>query len=426
MRLAPGEPLRVTLAHAPNDEVVVGRLALDAGRAVFEYDEAFIASGMRLNPLWNAPSRALVRAQEPRAFKGLHGVFADSLPDAWGHALMRRRLAEQSVNYDDLTTLDRLALVGSTGVGALVYRPDYAEHPNGAIDLAAFAAGAIGLEGTPTEVVEELASLGGSSGGARPKVFVARNAAGDLVAGAGTVAAGYDPYIVKFRGSMDVADIGPLEAAYADMARAAGVEVAPTLLIPATKGHGYFATRRFDRGPNGTRISMLSVAAMIESQWDVPAIGYMKLIALVHGITRDHEAAEQMFRRMVFNVLAANADDHLKQHSFLQQRTGEWVLAPAYDLTLSSGPNGQRYLDVNGRGSEVTLDDIDAVARESSIRSSRAIVDEVRTAVDDFPKHARARGVTAATLAAFKRATETAGNTLMPKPPHARSSRRRT
>jgi serine/threonine-protein kinase HipA len=406
VRLAPGEPLRVSLAYGPNDEVAVGRLALDAGRAVFEYDEAFVASGTRLNPLWSAPSRALVRARDPRAFKGLHGVFADSLPDAWGHALMRRRLAEQGVNYDDLTALDHLTLVGSTGVGALVYRPDYAGHPEGAMDLEALAAGAVDLEGAPTEVVEELASLGGSSGGARPKVFVARNPAGDMIAGAGTAPAGYDPYIVKFRGSMDVADIGPLEAAYSDMARAAGVEVAPTLLIPATNGHGYFATRRFDRGPNGTRTPMLSVAAMIESQWDVPAIGYVQLIALVRGVTRDHEAAEQMFRRMVFNVLAANQDDHLKQHSFLQRRTGEWTLAPAYDLTLSSGPNGQRYLDVNGRGNTITLDDIDAVARESSIRNARAIVDEVRAAVAGFPKHARAHGVTASTLAAFKRATE--------------------
>jgi serine/threonine-protein kinase HipA len=408
VRLRPGEPLRVALVYAPDDEVPVGRLALDRGRAVFEYGEAFIASGKALNPLWGAPNRTLVRAQDPRTFKGLHGVFADSLPDAWGHELMRRRLAEQKVNYDDLTALDRLALVGSAGVGALVYRPDYAEHIDGALDIGALANGAIELDGTSTKVVEELARLGGSSGGARPKVLVARNAAGDLIAGTGDVPDGYEPYIVKFRGSMDFVDIGPLEAAYADMARAAGVDVAPTLLIPATRGHGYFATRRFDRGHNGGRIPMLSVAAVIEADWRDAAIDYVKLIALVGSITRDHEAAEQLFRRMVFNVLAANADDHTKQHSFLQRRTGEWTLAPAYDLTLSSGPNGHRYLAVNNKGRDITLDDIYAVARETSIKDAhaRAIVEDVRAAVADFPTIAHTYGVTPATMTAFKRATD--------------------
>ena len=410
MMLRPDEPLRVVLAYGPDDELPVGRLALDGRQAVFEYDDAFIGSGLRLNPLWPEPSRTLVRAQNPRAFKGLPGVFGDSLPDAWGHALMRRRLAGQDVDYDGMTALAQLALVGDTGVGALIYHPDHADHTEAPIDLDALAEGAVQLEGTATDVVEDLARLGGSSGGARPKVFVARNPAGHLIASTGALSAGYEPYIVKFRGRVDVEDIGPLEAAYADMARAAGIDVAPTLLIPATGGHGYFATHRFDRGPANTRIPMLSVAAMIEADWSEPAIGYVQLIALTFQVTRNHAAAEQMFRRMVFNVLAANADDHTKQHSFLQGRSGEWILAPAYDLTLSNGPNGQRYLDVNGRGTAITLDDIHAVARESSIKSVRArsIVDDVRSAVSEFKTYASAYGVTTATVTAFRRATSAA------------------
>ncbi|HEX3549822.1 MAG TPA: type II toxin-antitoxin system HipA family toxin [Candidatus Elarobacter sp.] len=407
MRLQPGEPVHVTLAYGPGDEVAAGRLAIDRGRAFFEYDEAFVASGARINPAWGQPNRTLIAAKNPRAFKGLHGIFADSLPDAWGIELMRRRLAEQNVSYDALNALDRLALVGTSGAGAVVYRPDYAEHGDGSIDLDALAAGAIELDGTATEVVEELALLGGSSGGARPKVFVARNAAGALIAGSGAIPDGFEAYIVKFRGSMDRVDIGPLEAAYADMARAAGIEVAPTLLIAATEGPGYFATRRFDRGPGNTRIHMLSVAAIIETDWTEPSIDYVQLITATRGITRDHGYAEQMFRRMVFNVLAANRDDHTKQHTFLQARDGAWTLSPAYDLTLSSGPNGEHYLAVNGRGKNITLADLLAVARETSIKEPRArgVIEDVRAAIADFPARARAYDVSNATIAEFKRET---------------------
>jgi serine/threonine-protein kinase HipA len=427
MRLRPGEPLRVSLTYAPDDEVAVGRLAVDRNRALFEYDKAFIASGARINPGWPAPDRAVIPAKDPRTFKGLHGIFADSLPDAWGLELMRRRLAEQGQNYNDLSALDRLALVGDTGGGALVYRPDHAEHVDGAIDLDALAEGALALDGSPAEVVEELALLGGSSGGARPKVFIARNVGSNVVAGSGAIPDGYEAYIVKFRGQSDVVDIGPLEAAYADMARAAHIDVAPTLLIPATSGPGYFATQRFDRDPNNARIHMLSVAAIIEADWSEPAIDYVNLISLVDHVTRDHVAAEQMFRRMVFNVLAANPDDHTKQHSFLQKRDGDWTLAPAYDLTLSSGPNGEHYLAVNGKGKNITIDDVLAVAREASIKPvrARAIIDEVRAAIADFPTFARTYDVTPATLAAFQRATEATRVAPTAAPvPRARRSRR--
>ncbi len=150
---------------------------------------------------------------------------------------------------------------------------------------------------------------------------------------------------------------------------------------------------------------MLSVAAILEVDWREPAIDYTQLIALVNGITRDHAAAEQMFRRMVFNVLACNRDDHTKQHSFLQRRDGSWTLAPAYDLTLSSGPNGQHYLAVNGKGAGVTADDILAVAREAGIKGARAktIVADVRGAIAQFPMFAERYGVSKATQTSFRR-----------------------
>lgn len=407
MKLEPGEPLHVGLAYGPDDAVPVGRLALDGRQAAFGYDEGFIASGQHLVPGWPTPDRSVVRPKNPRTFQGLHGAFADSLPDAWGQEIMRRRAAERGLDYDGLSALDRLALVGHTGVGALVYRPDYSEPNVGSIDLDALASGAEAvLAGTATAVVEQLAALGGSSGGARPKVFVARNAAGHTISGTADIPDGYEAYIVKFRGRMDRKDIGPLEAAYADMARSAGIDVSPTLLIPASDGApGYFATRRFDRTPANGRVHVLSVAAILDVDWSQPAIDYTELLSMVTGVTRDFSAVEQMFRRMAFNVLAINRDDHTKQFAFMQTRAGEWTLAPAYDLTLSPGPGGEHYLAVNGKGKNITVDDMLSVAKAVGIKlpRARAIIDDVQGAVAKFGSFAERYGVSSSTRTDFSR-----------------------
>jgi serine/threonine-protein kinase HipA len=410
MKLEAGEPLHAVLAYGPNDNVPVGRLALDGRQAVFGYDEAFIAGGQQLVPGWPTPDRSVVRPKNPRAFQGLHGAFADSLPDAWGQEIMRRRAAERGLDYDGLSALDRLALVGHTGVGALIYRPDYSDPAVGNIDLDALAAGSEAvLTGSATTVVEQLAALGGSSGGARPKVFVARNAAGHTIGGTADIPDGYAASIVKFRGSMDRRDIGPLEAAYADMARAAGIDVSPTVLIPASGGApGYFATCRFDRTPANGRVHVLSVAAILDVDWSQPAIDYTGLLSMVTGITRDFSAVEQMFRRMAFNVLAINRDDHTKQFAFMQTRAGEWQLAPAYDLTLSPGPGGEHYLAVNGKGKNITVDDILSVAKAAGIKPprARAIVEDVRGAVAQFGEIAKRYGVSGDTCTDFRRLRE--------------------
>ena len=295
----------------------------------------------------------------------------------------------RSPNWISSRSLDRRASVLSS-IG-----PTTPSTEAGPIDIDVLAHGAIELDGTPTHVVEELARLGGASGGARPKVFVARNDAGDLVAGSGEIPDGYDACIVKFKQRDDRADIGPVEAAYADMARAAGLIVAPTLLIAASEGPGYFATQRFDRGPGNRRVHVVSAAALLERDWANVAIDYAELIAFTMNVTRDQEQADSMFRRMVFNVLALNGDDHLKQHTFLQRSNGEWILAPAYDLTFSSGPNGERYCTVNGKGRDIMRDDILAVARAVSIKEARArhIIDEVAAAVSEFSRFADTYGV---------------------------------
>ena len=396
MKITPATPLNVLLAFAPAHTIPVGRLALDRTRAAsaLEYGPAFLASGLTINPRWPTPGRELVWAAEPRLFDGLHGVFADSLPDAWGRELMRRRAIASGMNPSALTALDRLAIVGHRGMGALIYEPavphidlsdgiDLDQLSHEAFDLLA------GIESdAPTTTLEQ---LGESSGGARPKILVAIDADGNLRPGVDAMPAGYRAWIVKFRAPRDRADVGPLEAAYADMARAAGIDVTPTTLLSSGRGgFGYFATQRFDRGENGERLHALSVAGLLETPWELPAIDYSGLMSATRVVTRNQADVERVFRRMVFNVIAHNRDDHAKQHAFLMDRTGTWRLAPAYDLNFSSGPGGEHFLPVNGRGNDIGFADVRAVAKRQSInaKAAAAIVDEVRSAVTEFRRFA--------------------------------------
>jgi serine/threonine-protein kinase HipA len=402
--------LRVALAFSPDHRVPVGRLALDGNVVVFEYDAAFASFGISLNPAFGAVGPGLLHPRDPRAFRGLHGVFADSLPDAWGELLLERRLRQDGVAISSLTVLDRLAHVGRRGRGALVYEPaDDDAFTADEVDLHRLADDSIAiLEGQESAVLRELERLGGSSGGARPKVQVALDDSGRARAGEGNaLPPGFSNWIVKFRGTVDRADIGPLEAAYAEAARRGGIDMPRTRLIPAQRGPGYFATERFDRKPEGGRLHMLSIAGMLDAEWAVPSIDYETLLGAVRGATRDERAVMQMYRRMVFNVLAANRDDHTKQHALLLERDGAWRLSPAYDLTFASGPGNEHYLTVNGRGRDIARRDLLAVADAQSVspRNASAIIDEVAAAVEQLPSIAGEFGVTRATLGEMKDVT---------------------
>ncbi len=406
MKLAPVSLLHVDL-RAGARRAAVGRLALDRGTAIFEYDAEFIVSRLALNPLWPPPGQAPIAARNPLTFDGLHGVFADSLPDAWGNELMRRSCARRGIDFDALTALDRLAMVGEHGMGALAYHPAAPAEDDGVLDLDVLAHEANEvLEGRESDVLPELERLGGASGGARPKVLVALGERGEARSGIGDIPAGYEAWLVKFASSKDVPDIGPLETAYAVMARAAGIRVPDHRLIAARRGPGYFATKRFDREGNARR-HVLSAAGALDLDWQVPQIDYDTLLRLVRRVTRDQGEVEEMFRRMVFNVAAHNRDDHAKQHSFLYDHVADrWLLAPAYDLTYSSGPGGEHYLAVAGEGRDISARAVRAVAAAHDIKPKRvrAIVDAVLDAVARFAVFAAEYGVTRATQVATSRA----------------------
>ena len=400
MKLAPGAPLTFSLAFTTGAQpLAAGRVAMDQGLAQLEWSREVLARRLAVAPLHYPPEPGLQPARG-RDFEGLHGFLADSLPEAWGYMLMRRRLRRLGIDIAALSPLDRLALVGRHGRGALVFEP--ATTPTEAIetlDLDALAAEAAALlAGDEGQLADTLAGLAGGSGGARPKVHLGFDAAGRACVGEGEMPAGFTPWMVKFRAPNDPADIGPIEEAYAAMAETCGLVMSAHRLIPARAGPGYFATRRFDRPDGGGRLHMVSLAGAIEASPLTPSASYDLFLRATSAITRRAADVRQAFQRMVFNVLASNRDDHTRQQAYLMTADGDWRLAPAYDLTYAPGPGGEHYMDVEGEGRNPTRAHLLRLGARHGIdaRATHAAIDAVRAALADWPAVAEAAGATAA------------------------------
>ena len=410
MILDPGTPLRVSLATC-KDVLPVARIAMAGGVAQLEWSPEIRERDWAIDPLY--PPVAGLVAAPGLAFYGLHPFLADSLPDGWGMRLMKRRLAARDIRIEKLDGLDRLALVGRRGRGALVYEPDaLPEERSEALDLDALAAEAdqIWLGADDGALADTLARLGGGSGGARPKVHIAYLADGRLCVGDSpdeTLALA-EQWIVKFRSPEDAVDIGPVEQAYAELARNAGIDMSASRLVPAAKGPGYFSTQRFDRPAPGQRLHVVSLAGALRTDWNTPTIGYHQFFQATRAITRHQGDVEQAYRRMVFNILSSNRDDHAGQHAYLMDNAGQWRLSPAYDLTFSQGPRGEHYLDVDGEGRRPTRAHATTLAQKHGIALPLAnkIIDEVRASLSSWTDIAEETGVTASAKEIQTRLTE--------------------
>lgn len=419
MKLAPGVPLAVSLAfdeaEAPRS---VGRLAMASGVAQLEWAPELIAARLGVDPLLYPPEPGL-HAARSREFEGLHGFLTDSLPEGWGHLLMRRRLSKLGVRMEDLTVLERLALVGRQGRGALIFEPSTAPNDDVAsLDLDELAqASAEILSGEDDQLADTLAGLAGASGGARPKVHVGFDRQGGVSISQGEVAAGHEAWIVKFAAPNDPSDIGPIEEAYAVMAQAAGLTLGEHRLLPAKTGPGFFATRRFDRPGHGLRLHMVSLAGALEAPPWRPSTSYDTFLRATRAITRHAQDVTAAFHRMVFNIIACNRDDHTRQHSFIMTPQGEWRLAPAYDLTYAPGPGGEHYMDIEGEGRAPTLDHVTRLgARHGlALRDIQSIVGSVRNAVADWRRLAADAGVTSASTQMISQAHDQVWDRFRPK-----------
>jgi serine/threonine-protein kinase HipA len=398
MMLVPGTPIEIRMWQ---DEQVapeaIGRLAMADRRAQLEWSTDVITTGRRIAPLLY-PTEAGLHPARSASFEGLHGFLADSLPEGWGALLMKRRLAKLGERWEDLDPLDRLALVGRQGRGALTFEPaNTPDSPVESLDLDALASESEAiLAGEDADLADTLAKLAGASGGARPKVHVGFLEGGGHCVAESEVAPGFESWIVKFKALTDPVDVGPVEEAYARMARSAGIDMAASRLIPAKDGPGYFAARRFDRPEPGRRLHMVSLAGAIEAPPHLPSLDYDGFLRAVHAITRHEADLTQAFRRMIFNILACNRDDHTRQHAFLMDAHGGWRLAPAYDLTYSTGPGGEHYLAVEGEGRNPTRSHVMALAKRHGLpdKTVQPLIEEVRSALMQWPALASELGAT--------------------------------
>jgi len=342
----------------------VGTLALYRGSIVaFEYSESWLNNGFSISP-FSLPLQKKLYIPKFDPFDGLFGVFADSLPDGWGRLLVDRVLLKERINPQGVDMLNRLAIVGDSGMGALEYSPRHEWHSSQAVleyDRMADECRKI-LESEYSDDLDTLFLMGGSSGGAHPKIL--------------TRVDGED-WIVKFPSSVDGYDVGELEYRYSLCAKKCGIDMTETRLFPSKRCAGYFGTKRFDRidagGRGGKRVHMASVSALLEVSHRTPSLDYNSLMRLTLELTKDYQEVEKMFRLMCFNVFAHNRDDHSRNFSFLyDDKLCKWKLAPAYDLTYSSSFGGEHATCVNGNGRDPSLDDIYAVAERIGMAKAKS------------------------------------------------------
>jgi serine/threonine-protein kinase HipA len=376
---------------------LVGTLAESERRLYFEYDADFLDDPLWLSPFKLPPEPGLHEHRD-LAFGPLFGLFDDSLPDGWGLLLMDRYFRRQGVLLDGVSPLDRLAYLGRRTMGALTYYPpaEIEALDRSVLDLHDMAREAyLVLEGKGEDVLPQLLRAGGSPGGARPKVLV--GVRGDqMISGEDELPEGYTGWIVKFPASEDASEDGRIEYAYSEMARSAGVKMPQTRLFMTAQGDAFFGVERFDRQGNERR-HVHTFGNLIHANFRVPSCDYEMLLRVTRILTKHQADALCVFRLMVFNVLAHNRDDHVKNFAFILAPEGDWRFAPAYDLTFAAGPGGEHTMTVAGEGRRPTLAHVLSIAEGAGIEKTqaRAIVDEVRAAVADWTRFADAAGIAA-------------------------------
>jgi serine/threonine-protein kinase HipA len=403
----------------------------EAAIAAFEYAPRFRSGGIEVSPI-TMPLGATIY-QFPGlgevAFKGLPGMLADSLPDRYGNALIDAWLARQGRSPDSFNAVERLCYVGTRGLGALEYQPAHGPTASGAdIDASGLVelANAVLSERSALEAhiehdadaMNQILLVGTSAGGARAKAVVAWNPATRVLrSGQAGLDPGFSHWLLKLDGvrSGDDREVGTtlgyglIEYAYSRMATRAGIHMSECQILEEGGRH-HFMTRRFDRSDDGAKLHMQSLAAL--AHYDYTAAGayaYEQAVDVMRKLALSQPELEEQFRRTVFNVLARNQDDHVKNIAFLMDKKGRWSLSPAFDVIYSYNPAGiwtsTHQMSVNGKRDDFALDDLLAFAAFCGIKSARArrIVDSVLDAVRAWPAIADEVGIPGAKIQAVSR-----------------------
>lgn len=375
--------------NAYGERRLMGLLSQREGRIFFEYAPAFFNFGLEVSP-FKLPLRPGLFEGDPMFAGGLFGLFNDSLPDGWGCLLLDRQLMRRNISYNEIGPIDRLRLIGKDPFGALEYEPaeEGAEETIKIIlDSLAREADKI-LEGRSQEMLDELVALNGSSGGARPKITaLVSDDKSKIVQNSRAVPDGLSSWIIKFSNKRDRKDLGLHEYVYSLIAKKAGIKMTETYLFPSKNSSGHFGTKRFDR-EGDQKIHIHSASGLLHADFRIPCLDYASLLRLTQLLTKNQRDVEQMVRLMIFNVKAGNKDDHSKNFTFLLDKLGEWRLAPAYDLTRSNGINGEQTALVNGKGRDITDDDLIKEAQRYNVSSAKTkeMIAQTEDALADYDK----------------------------------------
>jgi serine/threonine-protein kinase HipA len=415
--------------------MTAGAVSWDKDRQLgtFEYEPDFLQHGLDLAPIHMPIERA--RAGEtifsfptlPRStFMGLPGLLADALPDRFGNAVIDSWLARQGRISQDFSPVERLCYIGKRATGALEFSPvlnaaldkSVPVEINELLNLAQIVtderAGLItNLNSNDTDAMLNIIRVGTSAGGNCPKAVIALNDETKEVR-SGQVAApeGFDYWVLKFDGIQDnslgdPAGYGRIEYAYYKMAVESGIAMTECRLLEEnTRAH--FMTKRFDRPGRNQKLHMESLCALAHFDFNNPgAYSYEQAFQIIRELKLSYNAVEQQFRRMVFNVVARNQDDHTKNIAFLMEKNGRWHLSPAFDVTYSFNPGGMwtnsHQMTIKGKRDNFTKQDMVEVGAEQSLKQSSVIIDEVVEVVSNWPSYAKEAGVQADQIKAISK-----------------------
>lgn len=404
---------------------LAGAVAWDKenGFASFEYDPKFKQSGWDLAPLkmsisdnrnqFSFPELRKDKNSAYDTFKGLPGLLADALPDKYGNQLINLWLAQQGRPLDSMNPIEMLCFIGTRGMGALEFEPTVLKETKRTFSIEIDSlvktaqkmldqreAFATNLNKDDKQAILEILKIGTSAGGARPKAVIAWNEkSGEVKSGQTKAPKGFEHWLIKLDGVSDVQlgsshGYGRVEIAYYNMAKACGIEMMPSRLLEEN-GRAHFMTKRFDRDGGEVKHHVQTFCAMKHFDYNlVNSFSYEQLFQCMRELKLTYADAEQMFRRMVFNVIARNCDDHTKNFSFLMKQGGKWELAPAYDLCHAYRPGSewvsQHALSINGKRKEITKTDLLVIGESIRCKKASEIVDEINDTVNQWKKFADA------------------------------------
>jgi serine/threonine-protein kinase HipA len=404
----------------------IGYVSLKEGQQVvdFEYDREFMKSGIEVAPIRMPIDSRIYRFPELsiKSFQGLPGLLADSLPDKFGNAIINTWLATTGREPESFNAVERLCYIGTRGMGALEFKPakplgrasSSSIHVAQLVELASeilthrSSLSTVFADRKDDQAVREILRVGTSAGGARAKALIAWNPkTNEVRSGQVAAALGFEYWLMKFDGVknnrdkelVDPEGYGAIEYAYSKMAKDAGISMMPCRLFEEN-GRRHFMTKRFDRTDDGAKLHMQSLAAMAHYDFNMAgAYGYEQAIMTIKQLGLGSVALEQQFRRMVFNIVARNQDDHVKNIAFLMDRKGVWSLSPAFDVTYSFNPSGDwtsaHQMTLNGKRDDFVMQDFEACGKLAQLKQgqAKAIVAEIQKVVSKWYDYADEVGV---------------------------------